>query len=205
VRLGHTASRRLSSFRNVLGDGRNASMPQQLLAVAREGSRRLLNLVRYEGTARLQALRTGRAFKALRQHLDQQKLPPSHLRRLTVRDIYMSARREYHLDGQLQGNVVLFRATKGRGDLADEPVIEMHDDPMLGWEPRVAGPIDTVDVPGGHASMLQEPNVRTVAERLQDRIDRWLGQAPARREFKATSAVERPPASTGGERAAASA
>ena len=36
------------------------------------------------------------------------------------------------------------------------------------------------DVPGGHSSMLQEPNVQVLAERMQAYIDEALAGEPAR-------------------------
>ena len=42
---------------------------------------------------------------------------------------------------------------------------------MLGWERRVTGKIQAVDVAGGHVSMLQEPYVKELAQELQTGID----------------------------------
>jgi thioesterase domain-containing protein len=118
--------------------------------------------------------------KALRRHLDQQTSPPESLRKLSVREIYLFARSQYVVRGSLAGRVVLFRVTQSSGDPADLPVIECHSDPMLGWEPRIAGVIQAIDVPGGHVSMLQEPHVETLARKLQEQIDR--ASATTRRE-----------------------
>ena len=53
---------------------------------------------------------------------------------------------------------MLFRATHGTG--ADEPYIERYADPLLGWGQRTSHDVHVYDIPGGHSSMLQEPNVR---------------------------------------------
>jgi thioesterase domain-containing protein len=138
---------------------------------------KVLNLVRYESKARLQAIKSSRSVKALRQHLDRQASLPLGLQGLSVREVYLFARSQYTVQGVLKGQAVLFRATEGRDDPADEPVIEVHSDPLLGWERRVARRLQTVDVPGGHVSMLQEPHVKVLAEALQAHIDDALAAA----------------------------
>jgi hypothetical protein len=45
---------------------------------------------------------------------------------------------------------------------------------LLGWGRRATQGVRTYDVPGGHSSMLQEPNVQTLAARLQEQIDERL-------------------------------
>jgi amino acid adenylation domain-containing protein len=180
---GLLVGRRLNSFRS----GVTARGTDTLLGSAATASAKLLNLLRYEGRTRLQALKSRRSVKALRQHLDRHIAPPSELRALSVREVYMFARSQYTVSGALDGQVVLFRATQGQGDLADEPVTEIHPDPMLGWARRVTHEIQTVDVPGGHVSMLQDPHVDTLAKKLQEHIDLALAQI---------TAPARPPAST---------
>ncbi|HEY9068580.1 MAG TPA: thioesterase domain-containing protein, partial [Burkholderiaceae bacterium] len=179
LRAGRVTKRRLVSLRNAVGAVHGSALPRRLLAAAATAASKLLNLIRYEAGAWLQALKSRRNVEALRRHLDQRIAPPTTLRELSVREIYMFARSQYRVDGVVHGNVALFRATRGLGDPADEPVIEIHGDPMLGWARRVAGPIQTIDVPGGHVSMLQEPNVATLARALQEQIDHALALPPA--------------------------
>jgi thioesterase domain-containing protein len=187
LRRARLAHRRLASLRGALGHSRGSGFPRRLIGGAATALSKLLNLIRYEGRTRLQALKTRRNVKVLREHLDRQVTPPNAVRELSVREIYMVARSQYRADGVVHGNVALFRATRGLGDSADEPVVEIHPDPMLGWTPRVAGPIEAIDVPGGHVSMLQEPNVGTLAQRLQDQIDRALAPPIARHTPQPTS------------------
>jgi len=187
LRPARLANRRLASLRVALDHSRGSGFPRRLIGGAATTLGKLLNLIRYEGRTRLQALKTRRNVAVLREHLDQQVTPPSALRELSVREIYMVARSQYRADGVVHGNVALFRATRGLGDSADEPVVDIHPDPLLGWTPRVAGPIEAIDVPGGHVSMLQEPNVGTLALRLQDQIDRALDPLIARQMPQAAS------------------
>jgi thioesterase domain-containing protein len=93
--------------------------------------------------------------------------------------LYENAHRE-HRPGSvpLHGLIALYRATGGDGSPADQPYIERYGDPLLGWGPRVASPLEVTDVPGGHASLLQEPNVQRLAEAMNAHLRRALdGQA----------------------------
>jgi thioesterase domain-containing protein len=88
--------------------------------------------------------------------------------------LYEHAHREHDPGTRpLQGGVVaLYRATRGDGTPADQPYIERYGEPDLGWTPRVGHPIEVVDVPGGHASLLQEPNVHVLAAAINTHLMR---------------------------------
>jgi acyl transferase domain-containing protein/thioesterase domain-containing protein/acyl carrier protein len=99
--------------------------------------------------------------------------------------LYEHAHREHDPGTQpLQGLVALYRATQGDGTPADQPYIERYGEPLLGWGTRVAAPLEVTDVPGGHASLLQEPNVQKLADAMNQHLVRALetrneAQAPA--------------------------
>jgi hypothetical protein len=57
------------------------------------------------------------------------------------------------------------------GDVGRPPA---YSDPLLGWGRRAIHGVRTYDVPGGHSSMLQEPNVQALATYLQNQIDESL-------------------------------
>ena len=98
-----------------------------------------------------------------------------------MRTVYLFAERDYRPDGRFDGEIVLFRATAGIGP--DEPYVERYDDPLLGWGRRSTRGVRAIDVPGGHSSMLQEPHVETLADRMQSCIDEALdGESPRRRQ-----------------------
>jgi thioesterase domain-containing protein len=63
--------------------------------------------------------------------------------------------------GRLPLGAVLFRAT----DQADE----LRGLPFLGWERWLEGPIEVVDVEGGHLGVFLEPAIAAVARELRDR------------------------------------
>ncbi|HEY9023283.1 MAG TPA: thioesterase domain-containing protein, partial [Burkholderiaceae bacterium] len=60
-------------------------------------------------------------------------------------------------------SAVLLRATAGSGD--DIPYREVFADPTLGWA-GVARDLVVIDVEGGHASMLQEPQAAALARAI---------------------------------------
>jgi thioesterase domain-containing protein len=94
-----------------------------------------------------------------------------------VRTAYLFAERDYRPEGRFDGQLVLFRATAGIGP--DEPYIEKYDDPLLGWGRRATRGVRAIDVPGGHAGMLQEPHVEALAEQMQSCIDEAMADEPA--------------------------
>jgi thioesterase domain-containing protein len=112
--------------------------------------------------------------------LDRRRAPPRVLGGVPVRTTYLFAARRYRPGRQLEGELVLFRATQGVG--LDAPFIDFFADPALGWGGRSSGGVSVIDVPGGHTSMLQEPNVRVLADRLQDAIARSLTRARSRQK-----------------------
>jgi acyl-CoA synthetase (AMP-forming)/AMP-acid ligase II/thioesterase domain-containing protein/acyl carrier protein len=61
------------------------------------------------------------------------------------------------------------REWPGRLDLirVEEPHVDGFDYPDMGWHGLARGGITIHDVPGNHLTMLSEPNVRFVAERLR--------------------------------------
>jgi thioesterase domain-containing protein len=110
--------------------------------------------------------------RRLRAFLDQGKKPPPRLRKLTPPQIHLLAQSGYRNRDSFRGDVVLFRATRGNGDPGDEPFIDVFGDPRFGWQRSIAGNIECIDVPGGHFSMLAEPNVDALAAALQARLGR---------------------------------
>jgi len=131
--------------------------------VATESLRKLHNLLHYEAR---QVVRS--AFVALRVRLLERILTrgadwPAWLPELAAREIYEKVKDLYH-PGQVNARLVLVRAHDGSGN--DLPAADVVVDPLLGWGDRSRRGLDVIDAPGGHSSMLQEPHVGSVAERL---------------------------------------
>ncbi|NES64619.1 MAG: amino acid adenylation domain-containing protein [Okeania sp. SIO2D1] len=64
------------------------------------------------------------------------------------------------------GNIVLFNAS--------QQLIDVGGDPTLGWRDFVAGEIEIHEIPGEHFSIIREPQVRVLAEKLMLCRDRAL-------------------------------
>ncbi|HEU4432688.1 MAG TPA: thioesterase domain-containing protein, partial [Pyrinomonadaceae bacterium] len=73
-------------------------------------------------------------------------------------DTAIKALREY-VPGVYPGRVTLFRASK-------QPA-GYNTDRDLGWEKLAAGGVEVHEIPGYHGSIVMEPRVRILAERLQ--------------------------------------
>jgi thioesterase domain-containing protein len=101
---------------------------------------------------------------------------PRALEKIPVRTVYLYAEKNYKPESPYHGELLLFRATCGEG--ADEPYIKRYSDPLLGWGSRTTGNVRVCDIPGGHSSMLQEPNVHVLATRMQAYLDQVLATEP---------------------------
>ncbi|AOW98783.1 hypothetical protein BJP34_04335 [Moorena producens PAL-8-15-08-1] len=64
------------------------------------------------------------------------------------------------------GNIALFNAS--------EQPIDIAGDPTLGWRNFIAGEIEVHEIPGDHFSVIREPQVLVLAERLKLCRDRAL-------------------------------
>ena len=61
------------------------------------------------------------------------------------------------------GDITLFRAS--------EKSLRGVDDEFAGWRELATGKLEVVDIPGGHVSMLSDPQVRALAEQLKARLE----------------------------------
>ena len=90
----------------------------------------------------------------------------------------LSVRRaELPAEGPFDGELVLFRATRGEGMTSP-----MSSDTKIRCSAGASAPDGRVrahDVPGGHSSMLQEPHVQVLADQMQLSIDEALADEPA--------------------------
>lgn len=185
TRRGATAGRlrRLSgAFQAVPGSSASERLPR-LLDVA---SRKVRNLLVYEGRQTLRRLRNEAKMRAFRTYLDRGWRLPRFLAHLPVDVVLHFAEKEYVIPEPYDGEVVLFRATRKSsafdGTLVDDtPYRELIDEELLGWEGKTRGGVVVHDVPAGHLSMLQEPTAGFIAERMQRHIDRVLGEIPGPR------------------------
>ena len=182
----YAARARLRRFLSLLhGNADGKDVGESLMAMMAKAR----NWLAYEVDLRLERARAARTVGRMRRLDPDQEgacaagpgpAPMSYL------DIYRIAHREHRPRTLFAGgDVVLFRATKGTGADDDTPFSEQFSDCALGWGRRVVDEVRIVPVPGGHVSMLQEPNVAVLARELQDSIERALAHAVDREREEA--------------------
>ncbi len=128
------------------------------------------NFAKYQVESRLEQLQNSRKMKALRDHVEEgsaEVAAPD----ISFLKMYEIAHKEHMPTGLFSGgDVVLYRATKGDGSTGDVPFKEVYLGDVMGWEKRLAGQMISTDIPGGHSSALQEPNVKVLAAQMQVHI-----------------------------------
>jgi thioesterase domain-containing protein len=170
-------SQRIRSFFTAFHRDESVRYHRRALRVLAKVVWKAKNLTTYLVGQRLNELRDLVRMRLFRYHLDRGLRLPRALEQIPVRTLYLFAERDYRPSGQFDGELVLFRATDGEGP--DQPYIERYDDPLFGWGRRATRGVRACDVPGGHSSMLQEPYVQALAERMQSFIDAALDAEPA--------------------------
>jgi amino acid adenylation domain-containing protein len=169
------AKERLGRMAGELRRTQKASAIRRAGRVGASLARKLRNLVAYQVGKAWREARDDLRMRLLRASLDRGRAPPKLIGQLSATIAYLHAEREYRPGGRLeQGLLVLLRATCGEG--IDAPFIDFYADPLLGWSSLSAREVRVVDVPGGHTSMLQEPHVDALAERMQEAIDESLAE-----------------------------
>ncbi|MDX2240605.1 MAG: enterobactin synthase subunit F [Leptolyngbyaceae cyanobacterium bins.302] len=170
------ASKRLGSLSKSLSESQHLSRHQRLLSVFNIMRKKVSNVVAYEVQTRVKKAQAEGKLKLLRFCLDRGTQLPSFLQNIPVRVVLRFAEKGYVPDARYRGEVMLFRATQKSSvfdgtEIDDTPYSEIYSDPLLGWEKRVTQGVRVYDTPGGHSSMLQEPNVQVIAQAMQTYID----------------------------------
>ncbi len=124
--------------------------------------RKIASMLSYEiGKRRAQA-RDRRSLEVLRRVLADGSEWPASLPSLDFRAIYNHAEDAYRPVPSAV-SAVLLRATEGSGN--DIPFVQVFKDPTLGWA-SIVSDLVVIDVDGGHASMLQEPQAASLAKAI---------------------------------------
>ncbi|MGQ9872612.1 condensation domain-containing protein [Leptodesmis sp.] len=171
-KVGYIANQRRDSFSKVFRDSQSMKPFERGVFILNQVRKKVTNLVSYEIQKRYKTLHDRGQLQLFRYCLDR-KLPIPHwLKAIPVRTILVWAQAQYVPDTVLQGEVLLLRATEKSSmfdgtPIDDTPYVERYADPLLGWKHRVTADVKVCDVPGGHSSMLQEPNVQVMAKMIQ--------------------------------------
>jgi amino acid adenylation domain-containing protein len=140
------------------------------------------NLIRYEVRHLIESVSVAVRFRLLNHILAKNRAWPQWIPSLSALHILLRAQVLYN-PGRVGVPIVLVKAREGVD--SDLPSAELVADPLLGWGDRTTGPLHVIDAVGGHSSMLQEPNVALIAERLTTLLDSAASdQAAPARAFK---------------------
>ena len=162
-RAASMAAQRSSRLREALAAAR-AGRGAIAGAVASLGviARKVRGTLAYEIAKRREQARDRRSLETLRRVLTEGGEWPAGQPSLDFRAIYNHAEHAY-LPMPSTVPALLVRATQGTGD--DIPYAQVFKDPTLGWAPIVSDLV-VVDVEGGHASMLQEPQAASLVDAI---------------------------------------
>ena len=147
-------AQRSSRFRDAITQARlGRGLVGGALAAAGVVARKVVGLVAYEIGTRRQQARDRQRIATLQRVLADGSEWPGSMPGLDFRAIYNHAEHAYR---PVPSDVaaVLVRATEGVDN--DIPYVKVFKDPTLGWAQLVRDLV-VLDVEGGHASMLQEP------------------------------------------------
>ncbi|MBN1148156.1 MAG: amino acid adenylation domain-containing protein [Anaerolineales bacterium] len=107
-----------------------------------------------------------RLARRWRNKLDQIRNPlPRDLGRVRAVHMGASKRKKRYLrePRRFSGRLVLFRAAK--------QILGAYPDPKLGWGTVVGDQIEVYEIPGHHTSIIYEPRVRLLADKLNPILD----------------------------------
>lgn len=176
---GLIANQRLSRLSSTFGEAQHMKPHQKAFYLTQKIAQKARNTLLYEAKSRAKNYRDRWRLKLFQSYLDQNRSLPEFLQNIPVRTVLVHAQEHYVPSAVYQGEVVLFRATQADPSfegtaIDDQPYQEKYSDPLLGWGRRVTGNVVVYDVPGGHSSMLQEPNVQVMARAMQAYINQSL-------------------------------
>jgi FkbH-like protein len=165
-RSGRIAAQRLGRVRALLGGAGARGMSALALAVLRKVG----NALHYESRAWLARQSVQWRFRLMQSVLRRGRPWPAWLPALSVAQIYYELDARYQPPALTDVPVLLLRATQGED--ADTPYKAIYRDDDFGWA-RVAGMLTLADVAGGHASMLQDHHVDSLAAVLLAQLPNW--------------------------------
>ena len=140
------------------------------LALAGAVARKIWNTALYESSAFLTRISARLRFALLQRRVRRDQSWPVWVPRLTVAQIYTALELRYLPPALSDVPVLLIRASQGVD--ADTPYRDIYSGEDFGWR-AVAGQLMLADVAGGHASMLQQAHVDSLASSLLAQLPAW--------------------------------
>jgi thioesterase domain-containing protein len=170
-RAGRIASARRARMRALMqGEREHGVTLGSLLALAGAVAKKIRNTVIYESSAFLARISARLRFALLQRLVRRDQSWPLWLSRLTVAQIYTALEMRYQPPTLPDVPVLLVRASQGAD--ADTPYRDIYSGDDFGWR-NVAGQLAMADVAGGHASMLQQAHVDSLASALLLKLPAW--------------------------------
>ncbi|MEM9089166.1 MAG: amino acid adenylation domain-containing protein [Cyanobacteria bacterium P01_F01_bin.53] len=174
-RTSTVTAQRLKNLSGVFSDSGDSQqkLHQKLAGIVGTVSKKALNVVTYESQKKIGSVRDQAQLTLLRRHLDNGTTLPHFLQNISVRTVLTWAPCIQGMPKEIfDGSVTLFRATQASDifegtDIDDSPMRDLFEDDLLGWGKRVSQGVQVHDIPGGHSSMLQAPNVDVIAKKIQ--------------------------------------
>ena len=170
-RAGRIASVRMSRMRALMQrDGGRGVTLDDSLALIGAVARKVCNTVAYESSAFITRISARLRFALLQRLVRRDQSWPLWVPSLTVAQIYTALELRYEPPALSDVPVLLVRAS--RGEDADTPCRDIYSGDDFGWR-NVAGQLALADVAGGHASMLQQAHVDSLAAALLAQLPAW--------------------------------
>jgi acyl-CoA synthetase (AMP-forming)/AMP-acid ligase II/thioesterase domain-containing protein/NADP-dependent 3-hydroxy acid dehydrogenase YdfG/acyl carrier protein len=98
--------------------------------------------------------------------LEKSEILPDGDKHLGIMDANIQALNQYNFQPYPSHMVLLRTADKKR-----DKSVGMRYDSLFGWGELVAGGLDVYHIPGSHLSLLDEPDVKVLAEKLKDCLE----------------------------------
>jgi thioesterase domain-containing protein len=146
-----------------------------LTGTAVQASRKIWGFVEHATTSRTRQLSSLLRVELLRRWAAHSMPWPAWVTPPTFRELFDHMEHEYRGEA-LALPSLLVRATTGvGGDMASR---ELLIDPDFEWPKLITNEIQVADVPGGHSTMLREPNVDATAMVVVRAVERALAPYP---------------------------
>jgi thioesterase domain-containing protein len=183
MRTGRIAKQRFGRLAQVFADARSRQKSPVMRAylIVSTTLRKLFNMIAWVVVSRARQLSTRMRFRLLREVLARHYSWPSYIAELSVREIYDSSEASYVPKPLFGAGVLLARALSGDG--GDVPYREVYADETFGWG-SIVQDLAVADVEGGHASMLQEKFVESLASVLISKLGDNIEQNQMRMNAK---------------------
>jgi len=152
--------------------GRKSRLRRRVYKILRQTEMHLNNLQCAEGGAKWEYLeKKGRKFftrfsRRVRNKTDRLLHPlPEELKKVHAASFQAGSKEDRKQRGKRRfgGRLVLFRASK-------QP-LGIVPNPNLGWDTLVGENIEVYEIPGHHTSIIHEPRVNILADKLQEILD----------------------------------